>query len=218
MLDDELIDYISQVKSPFEEDDGLTQEELEYRGYLRYCQDCILKSIGTNECFTQINLYWSELKEKLTQSELEQFITIAISNIVKSYKMSFLSDIVIREDNNQDYEKKEKLFLFLEHNRWLKYFTKCLSFIDPSLIRSEEKLKVFLDADYDSFVEKLLKYKSLHPWLREYFLYCSRADGIETLYLILKKDLFSVVIEQNSKTKKENKNDNDNQKVEEVSV
>lgn len=203
MLDDELVDYISQVKSPFEEE-GVTQEELEYRGYLRYCQDCILKSIGTNECFTQIDLYWSELKEKLDQSELDQFMNIALSNIVKAYKMSFLSNLIIQKEiDSLDYNIKEKLFLFLEHNKWKKYFVNCLSTIDASLIRNESKLKVFLDADYDSFVAKFCNYKTVHPWLREYFSNCARNEGTETLYLILKKDLFGIIVEQNLKNKKE---------------
>ena len=205
MLDDKLIDYISQIKSPFEEDMGLSQEELEYRGYLRYCQDCILKSIGTNECYTQINLYWQELDKNLDDSEKEQFIDNALSEIVKAYKMSFLSNLIIQKEiASIDYNTKKDLFLFLEHNRWIKYFVKCLSTIDTNLVRNESKLKVFLDADYDSFVLKLTEYKKIHPWLKEYFKYCARQDGIETLYLILKKDLLEVVIEQNSKSKKEN--------------
>lgn len=204
MLDDELIDYISQIKSPFEEDNGLTQEELEYRGYLRYCQDCILKSIGTNECLTQINLFWNDLERELDQSQLNQFMDIAISNIVKSYKMSFLSNLIIQKEiDSLDYDIKKKLFLFLEHHTWLKYFSKCLSPIDSKLIKDDNKLKIFLDADYDSFISKLYEYKSVHQWLKEYFKFCSRNEGIETLLLILKKDLFGVLIDQNSRSKKE---------------
>lgn len=202
MSEPDLIDYISQIKSPFEEN-NITQEELEYRGYLRYCQDSILKSIGTNECFTQINLYWEELKDKLSQSEKDQFIQLALSQIVSKYKMSFLSNLINQKEIGfQDYDKKEKLFLFLEYNRWLKYFTQCLSTIDSSLIRNDEKLKVFLDADYDSFTSKLNNYKTVPEWLKEYFINCSRNEGIETLYLILKKDLFSVIINQNLKNQK----------------
>jgi hypothetical protein len=203
MLDDKLIDYISPIKSPFEEDEGLTQEELEYRGYLRYCQDCILKSIGSNECFTQINLFWQNLEHELNQSQLDQFMEIALSNIVKAYKMSFLSNLIIQKEIDcLDYDTKKKLFLFLEKNEWQRYLSKCLSEINSNLIRNENKLKIFLDADYDSFVENFCKYKKIHPWLKEYFKYCSRNEGIDTLYLILKKDLFGVIIEQNSKIKK----------------
>ena len=199
MLDDKLIDYISQIKSPFEED-NLSQEEIEFRGYLRYCQDCILKSIGTNECSTQINLYWTDLEKDLSQSELNQFMDLALSNIVKSYKMTFLSDIIIRQDiPSIDYDSKKKLFLFLEHGSWIKYFSKCISPIDSSLIRNESKLKVFLDADYDSFVSKLNSYKTIHSWLKDYFTNCSRNDAVETLYLILKKNIFDVIVMQNSK-------------------
>jgi len=195
MLDDKLIDYISQIKSPFEEDD-VTQEELELRGYFRYQQDCILKSIGTSECITQINLFYQNLVNDLSYSEFNQFLDLATSSIVKQYRMSYLSELLI-EDN--DYDKKKKLFLFLEHNGWFKYFTKCLSTIDYSIIRDESKIKIFITADYDSFVDKLNSYKSVNDLIKKYFTYCNRDEGIETLFLILKKDLIGFVIEQNSK-------------------
>ena len=203
MLDDKLLDYISTIKSPFENDE-VSQEELEFRGYLRYCKDCIIKSVGTNECLTQINLYFNELKTNLTESEYNQFLNDLISAIIKQYGMTYLSNYLIQKDITIiDNDIKEKFIMFMEHNGYFRYLCKCLSQLPESILRNESKIKVFLDADYDSFVIKLNSYKKVHPWIKDYFYCCSRQDGIETLYLLLKKDLLGLFIEQNSKTKKD---------------
>lgn len=202
MDDIELVDYISQLKSPFEEDE-ISQEELEFKGYLRYAQDCILKSIGTLDCVKYINLYWTQLNEELSEDEFKQFMNVALSNIVKSYKMSFLSDILIQSDlPSIDLEGKKKLFMFLEHGVWEDYFVKCLSPIDINFVRDDEKLKMFLRSDYESFVSKIETYKRFNEYIRNYFKYCNEDEGLETLFLILKKDLLNVFIQQNAKNKK----------------
>lgn len=205
MKEPELVDYISQIKSPFEED-NLTQEDLEFEGYLRYAQDTILKSIGTLDCVKNINLYWTQLNEELDESEMTQFMNLAISTIVKTYKMSFLADSIIRSDiPSVDLNAKKKLFLFLEHGKWEEYFIKCLSPINEKLIRDDEKLKVFLRSDYQSFVTKIDSYKKFNEYIKEYFKYCNEDEGIETLYLILKKDILNVFIQQNYKIKQKEK-------------
>jgi len=202
MDDLELVDYISQLKSPFEED-NVTQEDLEFEGYLRYAQDCILKSIGTPECVKYINLYWTQLNEELSEDEFKQFMNVALSNIVKSYKMSFLSDILIQSDlPSIDLEGKKKLFLFLEHGVWEDYFIKCLSPININFVRDDEKLKMFLRSDYDSFLQKIESYKRFNEYIRNYFKFCNEDEGLETLFLILKKDLLNVFIQQNAKVSK----------------
>lgn len=203
MLDDKLLDYISTIKSPFENDE-VSQEELEFRGYLRYCKDCIIKSVGTSECLTQINLYFSELKTNLTESEYNQFLNDLISTIIKQYGMTYLSNYLIQKDITIiDNDIKEKFIMFMEHNGYFNYLCKCLSQLPESILRNDSKIKVFLDADYDSFVIKLNSYKKVHPWIKDYFYCCSKKDGIETLYLLLKKDLLGLFIEQNSKSKKD---------------
>lgn len=198
----ELVDYISQIKSPFEETD-MTQEDLEFEGYLRYAQDCILKSIGTLNCVKYINLYWTQLNEELSESEFKQFITLAISTVVKTYKMSFLSDLMIQSDlPSIDLEGKKKLFLFLEHGVWEDYFIKCLSPIDINFVRDDEKLKMFLRSDYESFIKKIESYKRFNEYIKNYFKYCNEDEGVETLFLILKKDVLNVFIQQNAKLSK----------------
>ena len=197
----EAVDYIAQVKSPYEEDDT-DQEDLEFQGYLRYAQDCILKSIGTLECVKFINLYWTQLEEELDKSAFEQFMALALSTIIKTYKMSFLSELLMSSDIPAiDLEKKKKLFLFLEHDQWQPYWIKCLSPINEKLVRDDEKLKVFLKSDYESFVKKIESYKKFNEYIKLYFKFCNEDEGLETLFLILKKDLLDVFIQQYSKQK-----------------
>lgn len=193
----ELVDYISQIKSPFEED-NTTQDELEFEGYLRYSQDCILKSIGTIDCQRYINLYWTQLNQELSEDEFKQFMTLAISSIIKTYKMSFLSDLINQSELPAiDLESKKKLFLFLETDKCQSYFIKCLSPININFVKDDDKLKVFLRADYQSFVKKIESYKRFNEYIRKYFQLCNEDEGIETLYLLLKKDLLNVFIQQN---------------------
>lgn len=197
----EAVDYIAQVKSPYEEDDT-DQEDLEFQGYLRYAQDCILKSIGTLECVKFINLYWTQLEEELDKSAFEQFMTLALSTIIKTYKMSFLSELLMSSDIPAiDLEKKKKLFLFLEHDQWQPYWIKCLSPINEKLVRDDEKLKVFLKSDYESFIKKIESYKKFNEYIKLYFKFCNEDEGLETLFLILKKDLLNVFIQQYQKQK-----------------
>lgn len=197
----ELVDYISQIKSPFEEIE-IDQTELEFKGYLRYAQDCILKTIGSEECVKNINLYWEQLESELSESEFEQFITVALSTIIKTYKMSYLSDLLASSDiPSINLEKKKKLFLFLEHDQWQPYWIKCLSPINEKLVRDDEKLKVFLKSDYQSFVTKIESYKKFNEYIKLYFKYCDEDEGLETLFLILKKDLLNVFIQQYQKQK-----------------
>lgn len=201
----ELIDYISQIKSPFEED-NTTQEELEFEGYLRYAQDCILKSIGSTDCHKYINLYWTQLNDELSESEFKQFMDVAISTIIKTYRMSFLSDMFMQSDiPSISLEDKKKLFLFLENGKIENYFVKCLSPINIKFTRDDDKLKMFLRADYQSFLKKIDSYKRFNEYISKYFQLCNEDEGIETLYLILKKDLLNVFIQQtyNSSCKKD---------------
>lgn len=197
----EAVDYVAQIKSPYEEDDS-DQEDLEFQGYLRYAQDCILKSIGSSDCVKFINLYWQQLEEELDDSQFEQFMTLALSTIVKTYKMSYLSSLLMSSDiPSVTLDKKKKLFLFLEHDQWKPYFVKCISPINDKLVRDDEKLKVFLKSDYDSFVKKIESYKKFNEYIKLYFKFCNEDEGLETLFLILKKDLLDVFIQQYSKQK-----------------
>ena len=205
MLDDKLIDYISAIKSPFEEED-VSQDDLAYDGYMRYFRDCMLKSIGTEESSVQFQSYWDEFLESCNNDQKQQFYGNLINRIIKHYKMSYLTSIL----EQMDCEEKDIIDLvnFFVYHEWLKYFPKCLSYMDEKMLTNKSMIKIFLNSDYDNFIEKLQDCKRCNNLIREYFKYCSKPDGVETLRLILEDDMLSNFIEQfNLKNKsKENSN------------
>ena len=193
MLDDKLVDYISAIKSPFEEED-LSQEELAYDGYMRYFRDCMIKSIGTSESSVMFQSYWDEFIKSCDEQQKKQFIKNLINKIIKHYKMSFLTSII--EENDCTDMMLIELINFIVYKQWLQYFPKCLSFIDEKILFNKTMLKIFLTSDYDNFISKLDNYKRCNILIREYFKMCAKNDGIETLSIILNDDILGNYIEQ----------------------
>jgi len=204
MLDDKLVDYISAVKSPFEEE-GATQQDLEYDGYMKYFRDCMLKSVGTSESSVQFQLYWDDFKESCDEQQFTQFISNLINRIIKHYKMSYLNALL--EETQYSEEELIDFIFFIVYHRWLDFFPKCLDYMDEKILTNEAMIRIFLTSAYDNFIVKLEDHKRCNILIREYFKYCSKQDGVETLRLILKDDILSNFIEQfNLKNKqKENK-------------
>lgn len=192
-LSDKLIDYISQVKSPFEEDD-VTQEELEWDGYIRYIRDCMIQSIGTNESENLFKLYLDEFKDSCSDEQYSQFLDNCINKIIKRYGMSYLSFII--QQDEIDSLKKETLIKFIEFKDWLNTFVKCLSQIDIKIYKNDAKLRIFLDSDYDNFVKKLDSFKHTNELMKNYFNFCDGHEGRNALFNISKRDIASIVLQQ----------------------
>ena len=93
MLDDKFINYISPIKSPFDEED-VSQEDLLYDGYMRYFRDCIIESIGTSESTVQFDLYWDDFTSQCDEKQFQQFIKNCIDKIVKHYKMPMIVSLM----------------------------------------------------------------------------------------------------------------------------
>ncbi len=193
MLDDKFVEYISGIKSPFEEED-IPQEEITYDGYMQYFRDCMLKSIGTKESSNQFLLYWKDFLDSCTEQQKNQFIQNCLNRVIKHYQMSFLSSMLT--ENEYSEKELEDLIFFFVYKRWLKYFPKCLSYIHEKILNNDEGIKVFINSDYDSFVDKLQNCKSCSRILREYFKFCCKDDGIKTLYLTLNDDRLGNYVEQ----------------------
>jgi hypothetical protein len=193
MLDDKLIDYISGIKSPFEEDE-IGQENISYDGYMKYFRDCMIKSIGTNESESQFSSYWNEFISSCDEQQKEQFIKNLINRIIKVYKMSYLTSMLEQDEIPQ--ELLIDLINFFVYKYWLKYFPKCLSYISENILTSESMIMIFITSDYNKFVDKLYNCKSCNILIREYFKYCDRNNGVKTLYRILKDDILSNFVEQ----------------------
>ena len=143
-LSDKLIDYISQLKSPFEEENGISQQELEWDGYIKYTRDCMIQSIGTKDSRNLFNLYLNQFKQSSTDDQYHQFIDNCINRLINKYKMSYLSFMI--QQNDIDSDTKEELIKFIEFKKWLDVFVKCLSKIDLKIYKNDAKLKIFLSS------------------------------------------------------------------------
>ena len=195
MLEDKFVDYISPIKSPYEEDE-INQEDVAYDGYMQYFRDCIIKSIGTSESSVIFDSYWDEFINQCTVQQKIQFLKNCLNKIIIHYKMSYITAIL----EEQEYEDNVVIdfIKFYAYKKWLKYYPKCLSFINGKLLYDQAMLKIFITSDYNNFVEKLENYKSCNKLILEYYKYCSKDDGINTLVLTLKDDLLENYIIQTS--------------------
>lgn len=193
MLEDKFIDYISPIKSPFEEDD-LDQQDLAYDGYMQYFRDCIIKSIGTNESVVTFDSYWDEFIDQCTPEQKGQFFQNCLNKIIKHYKMSYLTSML----EEKDYEDKIIIdfIKFYAYKNWLKYYPKCLSFISEKILYSPAMIKIFITSDYNNFVEKLSNCKSCNELIVNYYKFCSMNDGIETLNITLQDDILENYLRQ----------------------
>lgn len=193
MLDDKFINYISGYKSPFEEDE-IDNDEIVFDGLMRYYRDCMLASIGTNESVKEFLNYWEEFIPNCTEEQKSGFLKSCIDKIIKHYKMSYLSAMI--NENNYSDDELQKFVLFVVYHHFLKFFPRCMSYMDQKILGNEAMIKVFVTSDYDSFIEKLDQCKRCNFLIREYFKYCMKSQGIDTLIQFLKDDILQHFIEQ----------------------
>ena len=195
MLEDKFVDYISPIKSPYEEDE-IDQEDVAYDGYMQYFRDCIIKSIGTNESEVTFDSYWDEFINQCTVQQKAQFLKNCLNKIIKHYKMSYITALL----EEQEYEDDVIIdfIKFYAYKKWLKYYPKCLSYISDKLLYNQAMLKIFITSDYNNFVEKLSNFKSCNELILKYYKYCSMYDGVDTLILTLKDDILQNYIIQSA--------------------
>ena len=195
MLDDKFINYISPIKSPFDEED-VSQEDLLYDGYMRYFRDCIIESIGTSESTVQFDLYWDDFTSQCDEKQFQQFIKNCIDKIVKHYKMPMIVSLI--EENDYSEKVLVDFIKFYGYRKWLKYYPKCLSFINDKILKSKAMIQMFLTSDYDNFITKLDNCKSCNELILNYYKYCSKDDGVQTLIATLNDDIVGNYIKQYS--------------------
>lgn len=195
MLDDKFINYISPIKSPFDEED-VSQEDLLYDGYMRYFRDCIIESIGTSESTVQFDLYWDDFISQCDEKQFQQFIKNCIDKIVKHYKMPMI--VSLMEENDYSENVLVDFIKFYGYRKWLKYYPKCLSFINDKILKSKAMIQMFLTSDYDNFITKLDNCKSCNELILNYYKYCSKDDGVQTLIATLNDDIVGNYIKQYS--------------------
>ena len=195
MLDDKFINYISPIKSPFDEED-VSQEDLLYDGYMRYFRDCIIESIGTSESTVQFDLYWDDFTSQCDEKQFQQFIKNCIDKIVKHYKMPMI--VSLMEENDYSEKVLVDFIKFYGYRKWLKYYPKCLSFINDKILKSKAMIQMFLTSDYDNFITKLDNCKSCNELILNYYKYCSKDDGVQTLIATLNDDIVGNYIKQYS--------------------
>ena len=195
MLDDKFINYISPIKSPFDEED-VSQEDLLYDGYMRYFRDCIIESIETSESTVQFDLYWDDFTSQCDEKQFQQFIKNCIDKIVKHYKMPMIVSLI--EENDYSEKVLVDFIKFYGYRKWLKYYPKCLSFINDKILKSKAMIQMFLTSDYDNFITKLDNCKSCNELILNYYKYCSKDDGVQTLIATLNDDIVGNYIKQYS--------------------
>jgi len=198
MLEDKFAEYISGYDSPFEKED-IDPDEIVYDGLMRFYRDAMLKSIGTSESNNQFVNYFEEFYDQCDDDQKTGFLKSCIDKIVKHYKMPYFMTIL--DESNHSNDELKDFVLFISRHKFIPYLAKCLSKLDSKILNNDAMLKVFLTSDYESFMSKIDTYKRCNNLIREYFKYCAKQDGIETVLSLLKDDILEVFIEQTQTTK-----------------
>lgn len=196
-IDDKFVEYVSQYKSPFEEEE-VDQAELDFDGYMKFHRDSILKSIGSRDSIVQFKIYWNDFYSVCDEDQKKQFIRNCINRIIKKYNMPYLLQLFdIDSLPEEDMKRIIKFILFLcADDKWISYVSRSISKLDPKYTLSSPQLKIFIDSDYESFTKKIDSYKSCNELMRNYFRNCSANEGKECLYKIISIDYPGILVSQ----------------------
>ena len=182
----ELDQYISDMVDPWTESD-YDQVGLVIDGYYQYRWESILKTIGSSECEQNLRLYGDEVFNDLTEEGLRNFLRDCFDNITEHYGLWTIQYYIANSkviNMNSDFIDVLKFFELGSRTNLL---IEILQIKDTILINNEQKLNIFLLAEYEKIRAKFVKAKKTPRLIKEFFDTTSVADGINTIKMIVKR-------------------------------
>jgi hypothetical protein len=190
--------YTSELVDPFI-NDGLTQEDLQEQGYIRYKQDSIKNTIGTDECMVNINLFLDEVLGELSDEGVNQYALECLRQLVFVYNLTHI-DTVVNDMSSYSDDYIGDIFTLLkllEGSDKFDILSKLLPHMSLDVMRTENYLYKLLYIHYSEFVTKLEEDNDIDSKLfKLQFMNCSKIDGINILIKLIQVDPMMINMRQ----------------------
>jgi len=194
-----LEEYLSEVISPFDENDEDQQEVLR-KAYLRYQRDSIIDTIGTLSCKHYIHIFLDDILNELSKDECDAYIQECFDKLCEHYNMPQLKDYSDRNMSLQrDPESVISLLRFLELDSWLYDMISILPPIEIKDLEKSQKIRDFFVQNHAECVDKIEKCDQVPQLFKTYVLLASLEDFADTMTILVMKDVVGVVSVQLSR-------------------
>jgi len=186
--------YLSINQNPYTEDNHVTQEEINERSDLQFRYDSIVKTIGTSDCRTNIELFFDELMVELDEDQLLLFKQECLRKLIDVYDLEILSYHL--SDGYPEYDVKEELkslLYFFEHNDYIDIIVNCLQVDDPQILLSSD-FRTYIEMRHELFIKTLFeKYGTLTFFILEYFRYAGKGEATDLLIKLISKNRSEII-------------------------
>jgi len=199
---------LSEVVSPFE-DNERDQDYVAHEQYYAFRKDALIKAISQRRGYITFDLYFEEILDEMDSSDIELFLTDCITALTKIYTLDVLEDWINR--NSLIDEARDQIIALIKYfvyNEYLNDIAFHLPEIAMEFLDSTEKITKLVKDTYSLTQDKIIMDEKIQPLIRHYFKYCPYSSGVNTLLVLIHKDLPGLISGQLVITRGEQKNDN----------
>lgn len=190
-------EFPSEIISPFDEQDDMTQEELNEKNLMDYDKKQVLDAVGEKKSKVAFDLYFDDCIESLEGDEKREFIAECLSKLVSAYSLSFIEDYVQR--NNMLVTKLDMIINLIKYicqDEWLMTLLPQFEKIPLEIIFNSEALRDFITVRIPSFRAKIKGNEQINKLIRYFIINSPTEDSLAFLFKLINKDIVGVVSTQ----------------------
>jgi len=189
--------YTSKLSDPFI-NDQISQEELNEEGLELYQYNSVIDSIGTSDSLINIKLFLDDVLSRLDNEKSFIFFEQCFDKINEVYGFTYLDSTKYLFKSDSKFNKHIlDLLLFIEGSSLIDMLSECIPYISYDILKSKENLKKYLNINYNVFLKSLFSYKgSLPRLIKSQFKYSAKDDSINSMILLIQKDVLSLHVKQ----------------------
>lgn len=189
--------YLSVPLNPYTEDNDSTQEEVIERGEFQFKLDSIVRTIDTDNCKFNIDLFINEVFEEFeSDDQRRNFLKEIANKLIETYHL----DILEQNFNNffrLDQQKNDILgiLFFFEKDQYIELVSKLYTPENPEFYsKSDKEILQFLYINYLQAANKLETFKGRIPVYVFYALkMMARKDFCFLILKLIKKNLNEIL-------------------------
>lgn len=190
-------EFPSEIISPFDEVDDMTQEELNEKNLAKFDTDQILEAIGEKKSKVIFDLYFDDCIESMDDESKRDFITRCLEKLVGTYSLGFLEDYIQR--NNMIVTKLDMVISLIKYicqDEWLSTLLPQFEKIPLEIIFNTEALRDFVTARIPEFRSKIKGNEQINRLIRYFIINSPTEDSLAFLFKLINKDIVGVVSTQ----------------------
>jgi hypothetical protein len=175
--------YLSYPVNAYADDNNITQEDVNEQCEFEFKQDSITKTIGTDQCKFNIDLFWNEVFSSFyNQDQMRHFLIKIMNKLINEYNLELLKQYTSNYFDIDNFKEEAKRILeFFETSHCSRVFGAMFyskSFYD--IINNKDELKEYLETYYEFAIQKLPKLKNDIPaWLYYIFSMMPKEDFVD---------------------------------------